>query len=136
MPFAKKEVNWLKVVQAIEKSSLKPAQFYREEFHKFCSGEVPCVSIFYRHIKKTKLALDELSSVMVVRLPKELNETDTPEENLPITESCPEPEKVSLPSDASKAMRVRLNDGSVLEFFCKDPEMFALRCLAQAGRKA
>ena len=72
---------------------------------------------------------------MVVRLPKELNETDTPEENLPITENCPEPEKVSLPSDASKAMQVRLNDGSVLEFFCKDPETFALRCLAQAGRK-
>lgn len=136
MPFAKKEVNWLKVVQAIEKSSLKPSQFYREEFHKFCSGEVPCASIFYRHVKKTKLALDELSSVMVVRLPKELNETDTPEETLPITENCPAPEKVSLPSDASKAMRVRLNDGSVLEFFCKDPEMFALRCLAQAGRKA
>lgn len=43
MPFAKKEVNWLKVVQVIEKSSLKPAQFYREEFHKFCSGEVPCI---------------------------------------------------------------------------------------------
>lgn len=55
---------------------------------------------------------------MVVCLPKELNETEMPKENPLIAESCPEPEKVSLPSTAPNAMRVRLNDGSVLEFFC------------------
>lgn len=111
------EIDWLKVIDALNKSNLSGRDFYKREFAKFCPGAIPCYSLFGRYVFRFRNQIKNQNAVSIVRLP-----------NINLKK---EPEISPATPIQSKLIRLTLKDGSTVEFFSDNPEKFALNCLGK-----